>query len=175
MWVLRLFITMCDKTLGTLSSILYPVVCQLSPITLSKSFVMSKSVGKLRLSQLCWLHLYDLNNTKWQNPNYLNPDSKCISTTHTAHSFFFFFPSCCDVFVKYCADSWKPDREREREGVFEQQAHSGCVIVSPTQWGIPLHDWHISPLPIHPSIHPSSFPPLALSLSQAQLLLNTPH
>lgn len=170
MWVLRLFITMCDKTLGTSSSILYPVACQLSPITLSKNFVMPKLVGKLKLSQLRWLHLYDLNDIKWQNPNYLNPDSECIRTTHTA-----LCPSCCDVFVKYCADSWKPERMGGCFWAAGSLRLCNCLsdtVMCPTPWLTHLTSAQPS---IHPSSYSSSFPLLALPFSQAQLLLYTPH
>lgn len=140
MWILDLFITISDKSLGGWeSSILYPIglSASLSPIALSKTLLCpthelggkaekhprSGTVAVAALASLGKISTTRINETKS-----LNPDSKCIRAIIIIRTTLFLplhsrvsihpdsLPAAVMLllgffcFVKYCFDSWKPER-----------------------------------------------------------------
>lgn len=65
-----------------------------------------------------WLQMYQDNN---------NPQNTVSSLSFVLYEFLWLSPSCCDVFVKYFVDSWKPENAG---GCYEQAvcSRSLCII-----------------------------------------------
>lgn len=155
MWILQHLTTMSDKSLGGKeSTILNPMACQSSPITLSKPQLHPANQLGVKSEKYPTAGMAAIAASAFVNINQQGIDKNshsCIRTIgiHTTYvssvlllqcDFPRWSHSCCGVFVKHCVDSWKPEREREAGLIRLPALHSRCVISSPTQRGTPLPD-----------------------------------
>lgn len=178
MWILDLFITISDKSLGGWeSSILYPIglSASLSPIALSKTLLCpthelgGKAEKHPRSGTVAVAALASLGNistTRINETKSLNPDSKCIRAIIIIRTTLFLplqsrvsihpdsLPAAVMLlgFFLFCEILfWFLEARERREAVLSPLSLSPCVINSPTLSNTARYP---TPWLMHPPLHP---------------------